>query len=69
MQVTLIKLSTFISSPEIVKANQMLISYFPYITDLSILEDVLHTICTQCAALTSCLGHPVYTQSKVGRLS
>jgi len=32
MQVTLIKLSKFISSPEILKANQMLISYFPYIT-------------------------------------
>jgi len=32
MQVTLIKLSKFISSPKILKANQMLITYFPYIT-------------------------------------
>jgi len=40
---------------------------FPY--DLSSLQDVFHTICTQCAAPTSCLGHPVYTQSTDGRLS
>jgi len=40
---------------------------FPY--DLSSLQNVLHTICTQCAAPTSCLGHPVYTQSTDGRLS
>ena len=32
MQVTLIKLSKFISSPKILKANQMLISCFPHIT-------------------------------------
>jgi len=40
---------------------------FPY--DLSSLPDVLHTIFTQCAAPSSCLGHPVYTQSTDGRLS
>jgi hypothetical protein len=33
---------------------------FPY--DLSSLQDLLHMICTQCVAPTSCLGHPVYTQ-------
>jgi len=32
MQVTLIKLSKFISSPKILKANQTLITYFPNIT-------------------------------------
>ena len=32
MQVTLIKLSKFFSSPKILKANQMLISCFPHIT-------------------------------------
>ena len=32
MQVTLIKLLKFISSPKILKANQMLITYFLYIT-------------------------------------
>ena len=40
---------------------------FPY--NLSSLQDILHTICTQCAAPTSCLGHPVYTQSRDGTLS
>jgi len=35
MQVTLIKLSKFISSPT--NANQMLISYFPYITTIIII--------------------------------
>jgi hypothetical protein len=40
---------------------------FPY--DLSSFQDLLHMICIQCAAPTSCLGHPVYTRSTDGRLS
>ena len=39
MQVTLIKLSKCISSPKILKANQMLISYFPHITLLLLCTD------------------------------
>ena len=41
----------------------------PFRYNLSSLQDVLHTICTQCAAPTSCLGYPVYTQSTDGMLS
>jgi len=34
MQVTPIKLSKYISSPKILKANQMLIIFFPHITEV-----------------------------------
>jgi len=44
MQVTLIKLSKFISSPKILKANQMLISCFPYITLIWIFLTYSHKV-------------------------
>jgi hypothetical protein len=40
MQVTPINLSKFISNPKIPNANQMLISFFPHITQLCNNEDI-----------------------------
>jgi hypothetical protein len=56
MQVTPIKLSNFILSPKVLKANQMLISYFPFITEPTRCNRVVEFIIPMFLNYSTCFG-------------